>query len=75
MSTTSNVWARLRSKRYRDHFVAAQVKQAIPYQIRALMKDHGICTGETCRTRRIDSRRYFESSQSEVRKPLPEHSG
>ena len=42
MSTTSNVWARLRSKRYRDHFVAAQVKQAIPYQIRALMKDHGI---------------------------------
>ena len=46
MSTTSNVWARLRSKRYRDHFVAAQVKQVIPYQIRALMKDRGISQAE-----------------------------
>lgn len=30
------------SKRYREQFVAAQVKQAIPFQIRILMKEKGL---------------------------------
>lgn len=39
MNTFSELWRKLRgSKKYREHFVEAQVKQAIPYQIRALMK-------------------------------------
>jgi transcriptional regulator with XRE-family HTH domain len=35
-------WRTLREKRYREAFVASQIKQAIPYQIRALMKAQGL---------------------------------
>lgn len=38
----SDLWEKLsRSKKYREHFVAAQVKQAMPFQIRALLKERG----------------------------------
>jgi transcriptional regulator with XRE-family HTH domain len=36
------LWAKFRSKKYREEFVAAQVKRAIPFQIRALMKKKGM---------------------------------
>lgn len=43
MSTFKNRWLRLAdSKEYREAFVAAQAKQMIPFQIRALMKAHGL---------------------------------
>jgi transcriptional regulator with XRE-family HTH domain len=32
------LWQKLKSKRYREQFVSAQVKRGIPFQIRALMK-------------------------------------
>ena len=38
MNALKELWLKLRDKRYREAFVASQVKQAIPYQIRALMK-------------------------------------
>lgn len=38
MSTFENVWQKLRSKEYREHFVDAQVKRAVPFQVRSLMK-------------------------------------
>lgn len=37
------IWQKLaKSKRYREQFVAAQVKRGIPFQIRALMKNQGL---------------------------------
>lgn len=39
MSTFLELWANLKSKKYREHFVGAQVKRAIPAQIRVLMAD------------------------------------
>ena len=42
MSALSNLWAKLRrSKKYREAFVAAQLKRGIPTQIRVLRKQHG----------------------------------
>ncbi len=39
MNTHSRVWHKLaRSKKYREEFVAAQVKRGIPFQARALLK-------------------------------------
>lgn len=47
MDTFKAFWQRLRdSKKYRDHFAASQVKQAIPFQIRALMKVRGLSQEE-----------------------------
>lgn len=47
MSTFRNLWLKLsRSKRYRDEFVKAHAKQAIPFQIRALMKQFGLSQAE-----------------------------
>lgn len=43
MSTFSQIWANLgASKEYREHFVEAQVKRAIPLQVRALLKEQGL---------------------------------
>jgi transcriptional regulator with XRE-family HTH domain len=39
MSTVSSLWKKLaKSKKYREEFVAAQVKRGIPFQARALLK-------------------------------------
>ena len=47
MSTFSDIWPKLtRSKKYREEFVAAHAKQAIPFQIRALMKQLGLSQKE-----------------------------
>lgn len=47
MNTFRALWRRLtESKKYREHFVAAQVKQTIPFQIRALMKEKGLSQRE-----------------------------
>src|SRR5262252_6248269 len=41
--TFDRLWSKFaKSKRYRDHFVAAQAKRAIPFQIRAMMKKRGL---------------------------------
>ncbi len=43
MGTFRNRWRKLAaSKKYRESFVAAQAKQVIPFQIRALMKAQGL---------------------------------
>lgn len=43
MSAFEQLWKKLaRNKRYREEFVAAQVKRGIPFQIRALMKTLGL---------------------------------
>src|ERR1035437_1596717 len=39
MNALSKVWQRLRSKAYREAFVASQLKRGIPTQIRVLLKD------------------------------------
>lgn len=36
--TLTSQWIKLRDKAYREEFVAAQARRAIPYQVRALMK-------------------------------------
>lgn len=42
MSTLKELWRKLAgSKKYREEFVAAQVKRGIPFQIRAMMKQRG----------------------------------
>lgn len=47
MSTLKDIWPKLaRSKKYREEFVAAHAKQAIPFQIRALMKQFGLSQKE-----------------------------
>ena len=38
MSTFRQRWNKLKNKKYREEFVAAQVKRGIPFQIRTLMK-------------------------------------
>jgi transcriptional regulator with XRE-family HTH domain len=39
----SRLWQKFaRSKKYREEFVAAQLRQGLPFQIRALMKQHGL---------------------------------
>ncbi|MBZ5627789.1 MAG: helix-turn-helix domain-containing protein [Acidobacteriia bacterium] len=43
MNTFNDLWRKLAaSKEYREEFVAAQVKRGIPFQIRALLKQHGL---------------------------------
>ncbi len=42
MNWISARWKKLRDKKYREEFVAAQAKRAIPFQIRALMRKKGI---------------------------------
>ena len=40
MNTFKELWLKLaKSKKYREEFVASQVKRGIPFQIRALMKE------------------------------------
>src|SRR3990167_981518 len=47
MSTFSEIWPKLqRSKKYRESFVEGHAKQAIPYQIRGLMKQLGLSQKE-----------------------------
>lgn len=46
MTSISHQWRKLRDKKYREEFVAAQARRAIPYQIRALMKAKGISQQE-----------------------------
>jgi len=42
MNIRSNLWRKLaKSKKYREEFVAAQVKRGIPFQARALLKRRG----------------------------------
>jgi transcriptional regulator with XRE-family HTH domain len=38
MNTLRSLWRKLRAKKYRERFVAAQVKRGIPFQIQTLMK-------------------------------------
>jgi transcriptional regulator with XRE-family HTH domain len=48
MNIFSNLWGKLaKSKRYREEFVAAQVKRGIPFQARALLKAREGWTQET----------------------------
>src|SRR5712691_11808900 len=48
MSMTSKLWQKFaRSKKYREEFVAAQVKRGIPFQARALLKAREGWTQET----------------------------
>jgi transcriptional regulator with XRE-family HTH domain len=43
MSGFSKLWVKLaKSKRYREEFVAAQVKRGLPFQIRTMLKKSGI---------------------------------
>lgn len=37
-----NLWQKFRSKKFREHFVAAQAKRAFPFQLRAIMKKRGL---------------------------------
>ena len=47
MSTFKDIWPKLaRSKRYREEFVSSHAKQAIPYQIRALIQQFGLSQKE-----------------------------
>ncbi len=41
MNTLRGLWRKLRSKKYREEFVGAQVKRGIPFQIQTLMKQKG----------------------------------
>ena len=50
MNTFSAIWRKLRtSKKYREEFVAAHVKRAIPFQARAVMKAKGFSQQELAR--------------------------
>lgn len=40
------LWKELRSKRFREEFVANEVRRAIPFQIRAIMRKKGISQQE-----------------------------
>lgn len=42
MSMFENTWQKLRNKKYREHFVDAQLKRAIPFQVRSIMKARGL---------------------------------
>src|ERR1043166_1997273 len=46
MTWISARWKKLRDKTYRDEFVVAQAKRAIPFQIRAMMRARGISQEE-----------------------------
>ena len=47
MTTFEKLWPKLRrSKRYREEFVAQHARQAIPFQIAALLKQHGLTQEE-----------------------------
>ncbi len=47
MSTFSQLWMKLaKSKKYREEFVASQVKRGIPFQIRAMIKRSGLAQEE-----------------------------
>jgi transcriptional regulator with XRE-family HTH domain len=47
VNTSNQLWKKLAgSKRYREEFVAAQVKKGIPFQIRTLMKKHNLSQQE-----------------------------
>ena len=47
MNAFSQLWKKLaKSKKYREEFVAAQVKRGIPFQIRTLLKRAGISQEE-----------------------------
>ncbi len=47
MNEFSNLWRKLaKSKKYREEFVAAQVKRGIPFQIRTLLKNSGLSQEE-----------------------------
>ncbi len=46
MKSTNRQWKKLRDKAYREEFVAAQARRAIPFQIRALMRKKKISQQE-----------------------------
>ena len=47
MSGFSQLWKKLaKNKKYREEFVAAQVKRGIPFQIRTLLKQHKLSQEE-----------------------------
>lgn len=46
MKEFDRLWTKLRNKKYREEFVAAQVKRGIPFQIRKLMKQEGLSQQE-----------------------------
>lgn len=46
MNAYSELWGKLAVKAYRERFVSAQAKRAIPAQIRALIERAGITQGE-----------------------------
>jgi transcriptional regulator with XRE-family HTH domain len=47
MNTFSQLWKKLaKSKKYREEFVAAQVKRGIPFQIRTMLKKSGLSQDE-----------------------------
>lgn len=47
MNTLKELWRKLRkSKKYREEFVASQLKRGIPFQIRTLMKQRGLSQEE-----------------------------
>jgi predicted XRE-type DNA-binding protein len=51
LTTFSELWAKFkRSKRYREEFVAQHSRQAIPFQIAALMKQHGMTQEEVAKS-------------------------
>jgi transcriptional regulator with XRE-family HTH domain len=41
MNILRDLWKKLRVKKYREEFVAAQVKRGIPFQVQTLMKQKG----------------------------------
>lgn len=49
MKEFDRLWKKLGSKKYREEFVAAQVKRGIPFQIRKLMKQQGLSQEELAR--------------------------
>jgi transcriptional regulator with XRE-family HTH domain len=54
MNTIEGLWPKLaKSKQYRERFVAAQAKQAIPFQIRELMKAKGLSQQELAERARL----------------------
>ena len=54
MNAFSQLWKKLaKSKRYREEFVAAQVKRGIPFQIRTLLKQTGLTQGELASRSRL----------------------
>jgi transcriptional regulator with XRE-family HTH domain len=46
VNTIRDLWKKLAKKKYREEFVAAQVKRGIPFQIRELMKRLGLSQEE-----------------------------